>query len=78
MLRVKNIWIVNNLIYNIAWKRKMVMNKYLEIIEEFIDKMGYRDNTHYLGTYFYGSSLTGYNNSASDIDLHIVFDNSNR
>ena len=54
------------------------MNRYLEIIEKFIDKMGYRDNTHYLGTYFYGSSLTGYNNSTSDIDLHIVFDNSDR
>lgn len=54
------------------------MNKYLEIINKFIDKMGYRNNIHYLGTYFYGSSLTGYNNSNSDIDLHIVFDNSDK
>lgn len=52
------------------------MNNYLEIIDKFINKMGYRDNIHYLGTYFYGSSLTGFNNKNSDIDLHIIFDNS--
>jgi len=54
----------------------MYITKYLEIINKFIDKMGYRRNTHYLGTYFYGSCLTGFNNSNSDIDLHIIFDNS--
>ena len=52
------------------------MNKYLEIIEKFIDKMEYINNEHYLGIYFYGSSLTGFNNSNSDIDLHIIFDDS--
>lgn len=54
------------------------MNRYLEIIDKFINKMGYRDNIHYLGIYFYGSSLTGFNNQSSDIDLHVIFDNSDR
>jgi hypothetical protein len=54
------------------------MNRYLEIIDKFINQMGYRDNIHYLGTYFYGSSLTGFNTKNSDIDLHIIFDNSDR
>ena len=54
----------------------MCMIKYLEVINKFINILGYRNNIHYLGTYFYGSSLTGFNNSNSDIDLHIIFDNS--
>jgi predicted nucleotidyltransferase len=44
-------------------------------IDKFIDKMGYLNNEHVLGCFFYGSYLTGYNNSHSDIDLHIIFDN---
>lgn len=54
------------------------MNKYLEIIDKFINKMEYRNNIHYLGTFFYGSSLTGFNTENSDIDLHIIFDNSDK
>ena len=52
------------------------MENYIKIINKFIDKMDYRNNEHYLGTFFYGSCLTGFNNDNSDIDLHIVFDNS--
>ena len=50
------------------------MEKYLDIINRFISKMGYTNNSHFLGIYFYGSSLTGFNNKDSDIDLHVIFD----
>lgn len=43
----------------------------------FIQEMGYLNNEHVLGILFYGSFLTGFNNSQSDIDLHIIFDDSN-
>ena len=43
----------------------------------FIKKMGYMDNEHVLGILFYGSYLSGFNTKNSDIDLHIIFDNSN-
>ena len=46
-----------------------------DIILKFITKMDYLNNKHVLGCFFYGSYLTGYNNSYSDIDLHIIFDN---
>ena len=46
-----------------------------EIIMHFIDKMDYLNNEHVLGCFFYGSFLTGFNNTNSDIDLHIIFDN---
>ncbi len=52
------------------------MEKYLDIINKFIAKMNYKNDSHFLGVYFYGSCLTGFNNSSSDIDLHIIFDNS--
>lgn len=52
------------------------MDKYLDIINKFILKMGYTNNDHFLGIYFYGSCLTGFNNKESDIDLHVIFDNS--
>lgn len=52
------------------------MEKFLNIIEKFIEKMGYRENSTYLGVYFYGSSLTGFNKVDSDIDLHVIFDES--
>ena len=52
-----------------------------EIVEDtiynFIKKMGYLENRHVIGILFYGSYLTGYNHSKSDIDLHVVFDNLN-
>lgn len=47
-----------------------------KIILKFISKMQYLENEHVLGCFFYGSFLTGYNQKNSDIDLHIIFDNS--
>ena len=47
-----------------------------KIILNFINDMQYLENEHVLGCFFYGSFLTGYNNKNSDIDLHIIFDNS--
>lgn len=47
------------------------------IIQKFITSMNYLENKHVLGIFFYGSFLTGYNNKNSDLDLHIIFDNSN-
>ena len=51
------------------------MKKYLYIIDKFVREMNYDKNPHFLGIYFYGSSLTGFANENSDIDLHIIFDN---
>jgi predicted nucleotidyltransferase len=52
------------------------MDKYLNIINKFINKMNYKNNSCFLGVYFYGSCLTGFNSDDSDIDLHIIFDDS--
>lgn len=54
------------------------MNKYLKIIDEFVKTMGYNQNSHFLGIYFYGSSLTGFANDYSDVDLHVVFDDTDK
>lgn len=51
------------------------MDKYLNIIDKFVKEMKYDINPRFLGVYFYGSSLTGFATENSDIDLHIVFDN---
>ena len=51
------------------------MNKFERIIYKFVKEMKYEEDEHFLGVYFYGSSLSGFNNKNSDIDLHIVFDN---
>ena len=48
----------------------------LERINTFIDIKGYKNDPHCLGVLFYGSSLTGFNKENSDIDLHIIFDDS--
>ena len=53
------------------------MNKYLLVIDKFVREMNYDKDPHFLGIYFYGSSLNGFANENSDIDLHIVFDNTN-
>ena len=50
--------------------------KVSSVIKKFIIEMNYLNNEHVLGAFFYGSFLTGYNSKGSDIDLHIVFDNS--
>ena len=42
----------------------------------FIKDMDYLNNEHVLGILFYGSYLTGFNTKNSDIDLHIIFDDS--
>ncbi len=52
---------------------KIDVNK---VIIDFLNSMQYLENEHVLGCFFYGSFLTGYNNRNSDIDLHIIFDNS--
>ena len=44
-------------------------------ISSFIKDMGYLNDEHVLGVFFYGSYLTGLNTDNSDIDLHIIFDN---
>lgn len=48
-----------------------------ETISRFINNMKYLENEHVLGAFFYGSYLTGYNESHSDIDMLIIFDNAN-
>ena len=50
------------------------MDMFLNIIDKFVKEMDYEINPHFLGVFFYGSSLTGFANENSDIDLHIVFD----
>lgn len=52
------------------------MEQYLNIIDKFVKEMEYDKNPHFLGIYFYGSSLTGFSNDKSDIDLHVIFDDS--
>lgn len=52
------------------------MKQYLNIIDNFVKEMEYDKNPHFLGIYFYGSSLTGFDNPKSDIDLHVIFDDS--
>ena len=53
------------------------MDEILLTIDKFIEKMKYKENEHVLGIFFYGSYLTGFYNEDSDIDLHVIFDNSN-
>ena len=48
----------------------------LNAITKFMEEMGYISDEHFLGAIVYGSSLTGFNTETSDIDLHIIFDNS--
>lgn len=48
-----------------------------EIIQKFLDKNDYLNNVHVLGVLFYGSYKHGLNNQNSDIDLHIIYDDSN-
>lgn len=45
-------------------------------INKFIEDMNYLNNEHALGALFYGSYLTGLNHKSSDIDMHIIFDDS--
>lgn len=49
----------------------------LNAVTKFMEEMNYIDDEHFLGIIVYGSSLTGFNTEISDIDLHVIFDNSN-
>ena len=51
---------------------------FTNIINEFVNKMGYLQNEHLEGIVFYGSSQTGFNNEFSDIDLHVIFNKLNQ
>lgn len=51
------------------------MNAY-ETIQKFVKDKHYTQDEHVLGILFYGSSKYGLNNSNSDIDLLIIYDNS--
>ncbi len=51
---------------------------FTNIINEFVDKMGYLQNEYLEGIVFYGSSQTGFYNQFSDIDLHIIFSKLNQ
>ena len=48
----------------------------LNAVRKFMEEMNYMDDDHFLGIIVYGSSLTGFNTEISDIDLHVIFDNS--
>lgn len=52
------------------------MEKYQMAVYNFINKMNYLQNEHVLGIIVYGSYVTGYNHKDSDIDMHIIMDNS--
>ena len=52
------------------------MEEYQVAITKFIDKMNYLGNEHVLGIVVYGSYTTGYNHKSSDIDMHIITDDS--
>lgn len=54
-----------------------IPNTTLNAIKKFMEEMGYISDEHFLGAIVYGSSLTGFDTETSDIDLHIIFDNSN-
>lgn len=52
------------------------MQQFTNIIMEFVNKMGYLSRDDIEGIIFYGSNQTGFGNQFSDIDLHIIFNNS--
>ena len=51
------------------------MQKFTDVIMEFVNKMGYLSSNDIEGIIFYGSNQTGFGNQFSDIDLHIIFNN---
>ena len=48
-----------------------------ETIQNFLKTNNYLQDEHILGVLFYGSYKHGLNNQNSDIDLHIIYDDSN-
>ena len=54
------------------------MKDYLLAVSDFISEMNYYDNDHVLGIVVYGSYVTGYSNENSDVDVHIIMDDSDK
>lgn len=54
------------------------MQEYLMAVSNFIDEMNYLGNNHVLGIIVYGSYVTGYSNEDSDVDVHIIMDDSDK
>ncbi len=50
------------------------MEKYQLAARKYIKLNGYHQNEHLLGIVLYGSYTTGYANANSDVDLHIIMD----
>ena len=61
---------------NIEIEHTQIPDTTLNAITKFMEEKGYINDEHFLGAIVYGSSLTGFNTETSDIDLHIIFDNS--
>jgi len=51
------------------------MSEFTNVINKFVNKMGYLSNSNVEGIIFYGSNQTGFSNNFSDIDLHIILSN---
>ena len=49
------------------------MEKFTDIIDEFVNKRGYTSDLNCEGIIFYGSRSTGFGTEESDIDLQIIF-----
>lgn len=62
---------------SIELNQPIIPEETFNAINKFMKEMNYIDDEHFLGIVVYGSSLTGFNTKNSDIDLHIIFDNSN-
>lgn len=56
-------------------ERKQTIHRMLEAVYKFIKESGYLENPHVLGFALYGSYTTGYWHSGSDVDMHIIMDN---
>lgn len=56
---------------------QIIPEKVFNKIGQFINKMNYINNEHCLGLFVYGSSTTGFATKNSDIDVRIVFDDTN-
>lgn len=54
---------------------KKIPEKILNIIDKFVDIMGYMNNQNVLGIVFYGSYVHGNYDDNSDIDIHVFMSN---
>lgn len=62
---------------SIYLEQPVIPNVTFDAVIKFMEEMNYIQDEHFLGIIVYGSSLTGFNTINSDIDLHVIFDNSN-